>query len=75
MDAKITNSNENKANPGNYSTQGFTGDPKFVNKIILIMAMCFLKSTTEGDSLNRFLFCVFELKLVKGINFSITKWS
>ena len=27
MDAKITNSNENKANPGNYSTQGFTGDP------------------------------------------------
>ena len=28
MDAKITNSNENKANPGNYSTQGFTGDPK-----------------------------------------------
>ena len=39
------------------------------------MAMCFLKSTTEDDSLNRFLFCVFELKLVKGINFSITKWS
>ena len=37
--------------------------------------MCFLKSTTEGDSLNRFLFYVFELKLVKGINFSITKWS
>ena len=29
MDAKITNSNENKANPGNYSTQGFTGDPIF----------------------------------------------
>ena len=28
MDAKITNSNENKANPGNYSTQGFTGDPE-----------------------------------------------
>ena len=28
MDAKITNSNENKANPVNYSTQGFTGDPK-----------------------------------------------
>ena len=27
MDAKITNSNENKANPVNYSTQGFTGDP------------------------------------------------
>ena len=30
MDAKITNSNENKANPGNYSTQGFTGDPRYV---------------------------------------------
>lgn len=30
MDAKITNSNENKANPVNYSTQGFTGDPCFV---------------------------------------------
>ena len=30
MDAKITNSNENKANPVNYSTQGFTGDPNFV---------------------------------------------
>ena len=30
MDAKITNSNENKANPVNYSTQGFTGDPKFL---------------------------------------------
>ena len=29
MDAKITNSNENKANPVNYSTQGFTGDPKY----------------------------------------------
>ena len=29
MDAKITNSNENKANPVNYSTQGFTGDPSF----------------------------------------------
>ena len=27
MDAKITNSNENKANTVNYSTQGFTGDP------------------------------------------------
>ncbi|WP_235417290.1 hypothetical protein, partial [Leyella stercorea] len=27
VDAKITNSNENKANPVNYSTQGFTGDP------------------------------------------------
>lgn len=32
MDAKITNSNENKANPGNYSTQGFTGDPNYVEK-------------------------------------------
>ena len=32
MDAKITNSNENKANPVNYSTQGFTGDPVFVLK-------------------------------------------
>ena len=30
VDAKITNSNENKANPGNYSTQGFTGDPEKV---------------------------------------------
>ena len=30
MDAKITNSNENKANPVNYSTQGFTGDPEKV---------------------------------------------
>lgn len=32
MDAKITNSNENKANPVNYSTQGFTGDPKILDK-------------------------------------------
>ena len=30
MDAKITNSNENKANPVNYSTQGFTGDPEYL---------------------------------------------
>ena len=33
MDAKITNSNENKANPVNYSTQGFTGDPEFLVQI------------------------------------------
>ena len=32
MDAKITNSNENKANPVNYSTQGFTGDPIFSHR-------------------------------------------
>ena len=32
MDAKITNSNENKANPVNYSTQGFTGDPGKVTR-------------------------------------------
>ena len=32
MDAKITNSNENKANPVNYSTQGFTGDPKTIEQ-------------------------------------------
>ena len=37
MDAKITNSNENKANPGNYSTQGFTGDPLFpsISRVIV----------------------------------------
>lgn len=34
MDAKITNSNENKANPGNYSTQGFTGDPDFLDGLV-----------------------------------------
>lgn len=34
MDAKITNSNENKANPVNYSTQGFTGDPKVLCKSV-----------------------------------------
>ena len=33
MDAKITNSNENKANPVNYSTQGFTGDPRFLHNL------------------------------------------
>ena len=42
MDAKITNSNENKANPVNYSTQGFTGDPK---KILEKSRKVGLKST------------------------------
>ena len=37
MDAKITNSNENKANPVNYSTQGFTGDPNFAGIIAVKM--------------------------------------
>ena len=46
MDAKITNSNENKANPVNYSTQGFTGDPKKLRIsegifVILLMALSF----------------------------------
>lgn len=36
MDAKITNSNENKANPGNYSTQGFTGDPKNAQQYVAL---------------------------------------
>ena len=36
MDAKITNSNENKANPVNYSTQGFTGDPKIDDEIRIV---------------------------------------
>ena len=35
MDAKITNSNENKANPVNYSTQGFTGDPDLFQTLLL----------------------------------------
>ena len=42
MDAKITNSNENKANPVNYSTQGFTGDPNYLYSFFI---------SEEGQSL------------------------
>lgn len=40
MDAKITNSNENKANPVNYSTQGFTGDPNLVFCFVINFRKC-----------------------------------
>ena len=52
MDAKITNSNENKANPVNYSTQGFTGDPflfsvlmrLFYNNLLCLGSLVLLES-------------------------------
>ena len=48
MDAKITNSNENKANPVNYSTQGFTGDPISEGIfVILLMALSFERAVVS----------------------------
>ena len=50
MDAKITNSNENKANPVNYSTQGFTGDPKFSgNSTQPFSSICVEKTTISSE--------------------------
>lgn len=50
MDAKITNSNENKANPVNYSTQGFTGDPILaVSYILFIKYNITFKQIGEGE--------------------------
>ena len=47
MDAKITNSNENKANPVNYSTQGFTGDPNIVAIVDEASMLCSRKIEHE----------------------------
>ena len=47
MDAKITNSNENKANPVNYSTQGFTGDPIKKEETCRLKNIFFLQGTFD----------------------------
>ena len=61
MDAKITNSNENKANPVNYSTQGFTGDPNKELGSAQRSIEALLSSGISADELNKELDAVKEL--------------
>lgn len=62
MDAKITNSNENKANPGNYSTQGFTGDPKNNGNFYFLYSQNIKKRIKLARFRDYVYFCIYKFR-------------